>query len=113
MRIDESIVEDVAVVSIKGDLLDESAHELLQGKVTDLQVDGIRKVVVDLGHVTKVNSRGISTLISAFNLMRKVGGDIRFAELNKHVTNLFVITRLIQSIPTYETVDRALASYRA
>jgi|SRR5208283_4332816 len=111
MHIREKIRGEVAVVKLEGDLLDENDTMMVQQKVMSLKVDGMTKVVFDLEHVSRINSKGLSVLIAAFKTMRNAGGDIRFARIDNHVNNIFVKTKLVQVFNTYETVGRALASY--
>jgi anti-sigma B factor antagonist len=111
MHIDERIDSDVAVVTLKGDLLGNEDETQLQQKISSLKADGIRKVIVDLGKVNRINSGGISALISTVKAMRTVGGDVRIASLGSHLSDVLVTTRLVQVLDTYETVGRALASY--
>ncbi len=113
MHIQEEIRGDVAVVTLKGDLLDEEDSFPLQQEVASLKVDGVRKVVFDLKHLNRINSKGLGALITAFKIMREAGGDIRFADIDTHINSIFVKTRLVQVFNTYETVGRALASYSA
>ena len=111
MRVDEKIVGEVAVLTLKGDILDTEDDATFQQKIMSLVVDGVRKVIVDMGRVNKVNSRGLSSLITAVKTMHKSNGDIRIAGLDQHVNDIFVETRLTRLFPTYETVGRAMASY--
>ena len=111
MQIEEKIISGVAVVSLKGEILDDRDDLTLRQKVSSLKVDGMKKVIIDLGKVHRINSRGLSTLISAVKAMRDGGGDIRFAQIDKHLTDIFVETRLVQVFDTFETVGRAIASY--
>jgi len=111
MHIREEINEGVAVVKLEGDLLDEQDTLTIQEKIMSLKVDGMTKVVFDLERVNRINSKGLSVLISSFKTMRDAGGDIRFASIDNHVGNIFLKTKLVQVFQTYETVGRALASY--
>jgi anti-anti-sigma regulatory factor len=43
--------------------------------------------------------------------MSKAGGEVRFAQIDKQIRDIFVRTRLVQVFDTYETVERAVASY--
>jgi len=72
----------------------------------------VKHVVIDMGGVNYVNSSGLGTLISALTTMRNAGGDLRLARIGEKVQNLFVITQLVKVFDTYETVERALASYK-
>jgi len=111
MHIEEKIMGSVAVVFLKGEILDDSDDLTLRQKVSSLKVDGIKKVIIDLGKVHRINSRGLSTLIAAVKSMRESGGDIRFTQIDKHINDIFVETKLVQVFNTYETVGRAIASY--
>jgi anti-anti-sigma factor len=111
MHVDEKITGEVAILSIKGEILDFEDDMMFQQKITSLAVDGVRKIVVDLGRVQRLNSRSLSAFISAMKTMNKSGGDIRFTGIDGHVNDIFVETKLIRSFSTYESVGRAVASY--
>ena len=111
MHVEEQIESGVAVVSLKGDFVGNDDEFELQQKITSLKSDGITKVVVDLGKVNRINSRGLSALISAVKTMRSAGGDVRIARIDRHLNDILGKTRLVQVFDTYETVGRALASF--
>ncbi len=95
MRVEEKIVGEVAVLTLKGEILDVEDDLTFQQKITSLLVDGVRKVIVDMGRVNRVNSRGLSSLIAAVKTMRKSNGDIRIAGLDRHINDFFMETKLI------------------
>ena len=111
MHVEEKVVGEVAVVALKGEILDQGDGMMLQEKISSLKVDGMKKVIIDMGDVNRINSRGLSALIAAVKVMRSVGGDIRVAQLDKRLKDIFVKTKLVQVFSTYETVGRAIASY--
>jgi anti-anti-sigma regulatory factor len=45
--------------------------------------------------------------------MRNAGGDLRLARIGDKVQNLFIITQLVKVFDTYETVERALSSFKS
>ena len=111
MHIGEHIRGDVAVVALSGGLHDEEDGTVLEQKIISLTADNIRKIVFDLGKLNSVNSQGLSSLLRAVKSVRTQGGDIRLAGLDEHLENIFAKTRLVRIFDTYETVDRAMASY--
>ena len=113
MQIKEKIENDIAILTFKGDLLGEPDTTQVREKIHSLVNDEVKHVVIDLGSVNYMNSSGIGTLIAALTTMRNGGGDLRLANVGGKVQNLFVITQLVKVFDTYETVDRALASYRS
>ncbi|HUL42736.1 MAG TPA: STAS domain-containing protein [Bacteroidota bacterium] len=113
MQIKEKMENDVAVLTLKGDLLGEPDTTSLRDKIHSLVNDEVKHVVVDLGGVSYMNSSGLGTLISALTTMRGSGGDLRLARVEGKVQNLFVMTQLVKVFDTYETLERALASFKS
>jgi len=113
MQIKEKIENDVAILTMKGDLLGEPDTTNVRDKIHSLVSDDVKKVVIDLGGVNYMNSSGLGTLISALTTMRNAEGELCLARVGKKVQNLFVITQLVKVFDTYETVDRALANFKA
>ncbi len=112
MQIKEKIDNDVAILTFKGDLLGEPDTTKIREKIHSLLEDNVKHVIIDLGGVNYMNSSGIGTLIAALTTMKNGGGALRLANVGGKVQNLFVVTQLVKVFDTYETVDRALASYR-
>ena len=112
MYISEKVKNGIAVVSLKGDLLDIEDRSVFQRKIQSLATDDINRVVLDLSMVNRINSEGLNTLITAYDTLRKSGGDLRLARIDKSLHDILAITRLVQVFGTYETVERAMASYR-
>jgi anti-anti-sigma factor len=113
MHLEEKIRGEVAVLVMNGDLLDEDDALKVHQKITSLMVDGIKKIVFDLQSLHQVNRSGLDTLMKAFQRAREKGAEIRLAQIDRHIDNILVKTRLVKTFNTYETVGRALASYVA
>lgn len=111
MNIKEKIADNVAVLSLKGDLVSEADTQKFKEKIHSLATDKMKSVVIDMSGIDYVNSSGLGTMISALTTMRNAGGDLRLARLGERVENLFVITKLVKVFETYETVERAVASF--
>lgn len=73
---------------------------------------GVKKVVVDLGKADLMDSSGIGEMISGLTSMRNAGGDMRLANMQKRIRNVFLMTRLLGSVfEDYDSLDDALASF--
>jgi anti-sigma B factor antagonist len=112
MQIKEKIENGVAILTFKGDLLGEPDTTTVREKIRSLVNDEVKHIIVDLGGVNYMNSSGLGTLISSLTTMKSAGGDLRLARIGEKVQNLFIITQLVKVFDTYETVERALASYK-
>ncbi len=110
MAIKEKIDGDIALLTLKGDLVGDPETTELKDKIASLLSDNIMKIVLDLGKVKYINSTGLGTLISTLGKTRDAGGKLALARIGENVENLFVMTKLIKVFDTYETVDRAVAA---
>lgn len=112
MQIKVTFKDSVAVISLKGDLMGDPETTELREHIYGLISDGFLQVVVDVGKVKWINSSGLGALISSLTSVKSKGGDLRIANLSEKVKNLFVITQLVKVFKTYESVDRATASFK-
>lgn len=112
MNIKESIHGDVAVVALKGNLMGEPDTTDVRQKIYSLLEDDVKKIVLDLGKVKWINSSGLGALIAAMTSVKNKGGELRLANVTEKVESVFMITQLIKVFKTYETVDRAVASFK-
>lgn len=112
MTLKEKMHGNVAVVSIKGDLMGEPDTGKLREKIYSLLQENFNKIVLDLGGVRYISSTGLGTLIAGLTSVKNKGGDMRLACVTEKVESLFVITQLVKVFKEYETVERAIASFK-
>ncbi|MDP2208594.1 MAG: STAS domain-containing protein [Bacteroidota bacterium] len=112
MQIKENMVEDVAIITLKGDLIGEPETTKIREKVRSLITDDIKKVVIDLADVAYINSTGLGSLISVLTTLRNAGGDLKLSRVGEKIKSIFVITQLIKVFDTHETVERSVAAFK-
>jgi len=111
MTIKEDVKDGIAILRCKGNLVSDADTGKIKDKIHSLVEDDVKKVVIDLGDVNFINSSGLGSLISVHTTLQKGGGELRLARVGDKVQNLFVITQLVKVFDTYETVERALATF--
>lgn len=112
MKIKEKIEGNVAIVTVSGNMMGGPETASLHEKVKSLMSDGIKKMVIDLSKVKWMNSSGLGVLMSCWGSLRKEGGNLKLANVSEKIDSLLMITQLVQFFETYETVERALASFK-
>lgn len=104
---------DAVIIEITGKFLGSVEGPAFKEALDDLKEAGQTHVIVDLSKTDMLDSSGIGSLISGLTTMRRAGGDIRLAGLEKRVKSVFLITRLLGPVfDDYETVEDARESYR-
>jgi anti-sigma B factor antagonist len=111
MQIKETIEGDVVVLALKGNLMGDPETTEFREKVKNLVRDGFLKIVLDLSKIKWLNSSGLGALISAMATVNNSGGDMRIANVTEKIKSLFMITQLIKVFKTFESSERAVASF--
>jgi anti-sigma B factor antagonist len=112
MKIKEKVEQNIAVLSISGNMMGGSDTDVLHDKVRSLIDDGITKIVIDLKGVKWMNSSGLGALMACYGSITKIKGRLKLANVAEKVKSIFMITQIVKFFDTYETVDRAIASFQ-
>ncbi len=85
---------EVIIIEPKGSLVGGDETDELRTVVADLIEKGNKKLVVDLGKVTYMNSTAIGALVSAHTSYANRKGKVVLCNVNKSINNIFVVTKL-------------------
>ena len=105
-------VEDVTVVDLSGRITLGEGSVLLRDMVRDLVTKGQRKILLNLGDVTYIDSSGIGELVSAFTTVRNQGGELKLLNLTKKVHDLLQITKLYTVFDVKDDEAAAVAAFK-
>ena len=111
MTLKERRVGDVSILDLKGRLVLDDGDDLLRDRINDLVNEGRLKIVVNLHDVTYVDSCGVGVLIAKYVSVRKKGGDVKLLNLTSRSQRLMEISKLLTVFETFDSEDRALASF--
>jgi anti-anti-sigma factor len=102
---------DVVVIRFDGRLDFLSAGDARK-QFADAVQDGGRRLVVDLGKVTFIDSSGLGALVGGLKSARQAGGDLRIASPSEQAKSLLKLTSLDQVFRAHPTLDDALTAYQ-
>ena len=94
MKANTRQVNGVTVVDMSGRITLGEGSVILREAVKDLVAKGQKKILLNLGDVTYIDSSGIGELVSAFTSVRNQGGELKLLNLTKKVHDLLQITKL-------------------
>ena len=110
LNITHNSIDGVSVVHLSGAIFFDQDSTSLRVHVKDL-LDKSRQIVLDLGNVTRIDSSGLGTLVALYVSARKVGGDIKLANLGNHTKEALRITRLATVFDIFDKTEDAVASF--
>ena len=72
---------------------------------------GQKKILLNLGDVSYIDSSGIGELVSAFTSVRNQGGELKLLHLTKKVHDLLQITKLYTVFDVKDDEAAAIAAF--
>ena len=86
-------VDGITVVDLSGRITLGEGSVVLRDNVRELLAQGHKKILLNLGDVTYIDSSGIGELVSGFTSVRNQGGELKLLNLTKKVHDLLQITK--------------------
>ena len=102
---------EVIVVRLSGVIYFGEESASLRRHVKDL-LGKSRQIVLDLASVTHIDSGGLGTLVALYTTARKIGGDIKLANLSNHAKEVLQITKLVTVFEIFGRTEDAVASFK-
>ena len=112
MDIKERVVDGVSVLDLSGKIVLGEGDGQVRERIKDLLSDGQRKILLNLGDVSYIDSAGLGALISSYTTTKREGGSLKLMNLTKRIQDLLAITKLITVFDTYETEAEAVDSFK-
>lgn len=104
-------MDGITVVDLSGRITLGEGSVVLRDVVRDLLGKGQKKILLNLGDVTYIDSSGIGELVSAFTSVRNQGGELKLLNLTKKVHDLLQITKLYTVFDVKDDEASAIAAF--
>jgi anti-sigma B factor antagonist len=112
VKIKEEVKDGIKVIRLSGKVI--SGPDLMDLKTvfqTSINND-MGNVLLDLGHVTWMDSSGLGVLVSGHTSLARDGGRMAILNATKKINELFIITKLITIFETFTDESEAIASLK-
>jgi len=83
----------------------------VRNTVRDVLKGGGKKIVLNLGDVSYIDSSGIGELVSTFTTVINQGGQLKLLNLTKKIHELLQITKLLTVFQVFDDENAAIASF--
>jgi anti-sigma B factor antagonist len=111
MKVSNRQVDGVTVVDMSGRITLGEGSVVLRDSIRDLIGKAQKKILLNLGDVTYIDSSGIGELVSAFTAVRREGGELKLLNLTKKVHDLLQITKLYTVFDIKDDETAAIKSF--
>jgi anti-sigma B factor antagonist len=111
MKSNSRQIDGVTVLDLSGRITLGEGSVILRDTIRDLIGRGQKKILLNLGDVTYIDSSGIGELVSAFTTVRNQGGELKLLNLTKKVHDLLQITKLYTVFDIKDDEATAIKSF--
>ncbi len=111
LNISERQAGDVTILDMDGKVTIGEGSVALRTTIRRLLGEGKKKILLNLGSVSYVDSSGIGELVSSFTAVNKEDGTLKLLNLTQKIQDLLAITKLLTVFDVYENEGEALSSF--
>lgn len=111
MKFNERRVGEAVVVDLKGKLTLGSGDVRLRQIIRDLLDRGEKRIVLDLGGVSYMDSAGVGELVASYTTAEAQGAELKLLNLTAKIRDLLQFTQLITVFDTFDDEAEAVASF--
>ena len=112
LNIKERDAGDVSILDLSGKVTIGEGSVQLREAVRKLLDSGKKKILLNLGDVSYVDSSGIGELVSSYTTTNNTGGQLKLLNLTKKIQDLLMITKLLTVFETYDSEEAAVSSFK-
>jgi anti-anti-sigma factor len=105
--------DDVIIMDLRGKLtINGGESEQLSGRLRESVAKGMRKLLLNLGDLSHVDSSGVGIIIETYVSLKRHDGDLKLLSPAGRVRQVLTVFRLLDVIPSFDDEAQALASFR-
>ena len=104
-------IGDVTVVDMAGRIDHAGGSSTLRDTLRDLVADGDKKILLNLGEISYIDSSGVGELVAGYTSVTNRGGQIKLLNLTKSMKHLLQITKLYTVFDIHDNEAHALRSF--
>jgi anti-sigma B factor antagonist len=104
-------VGDVSVVDVAGRITLGEGSSALRDLLREMVGKNEKKILLNLGDVSYIDSSGIGELVSGFTTVTNQGGQLKLLNLTKWVKDLLQITKLYTVFDVHDDEAGAVRSF--
>jgi anti-sigma B factor antagonist len=111
LQIVEKEIKGVTVLELFGRVTLGEESNQLRTKIKDLLAQGKKRLVLDLGNISYIDSAGLGTLVAGYTSSQSQGASMKLANLTKKFSEQLNITKLVTVFEVHNSVQEAIASF--
>ena len=106
MKIKTTIEDSIVILAIEGSL--SSEEKMALDKEINQHLDRLSHLVLDLSHVSFIDSASLGTIVKFYMLFQKKGRHLLLANMSKQIFEVFNLTGVARQIRIFDNTKSAV-----
>jgi len=102
---------DVTILDLSGRITLGDATAQLRDRIRELSKEGKNKILLNMSHISYIDSSGLGELTAAYTTLSRVGGQLKLVNLSPKTHGLLQITKLTTVFDIFENEAYAVISF--
>jgi anti-sigma B factor antagonist len=111
ISIDTRKMNDVSVLDVTGKITLGDGAGAMRDTLRTMAKDGQKKILLNLGEVSMIDSSGLGVLVAGFASISNQGGQLKLLNLTTRTRDLLLITKLFTVFEVFEDEAVAVRSF--
>ena len=111
LKITNREVDGVSVVALDGRIVLGEETSALREKVKGLIAEGKKKLLLNMGNVSMIDSSGLGMLVAAYSSARAGGASLRLCNLGSQTNQLLQMTKMLTVFEVSNTEEDAVRGF--
>jgi len=104
-------VDGITILDLSGRITLGEGSITLRDSVHEVLAKGSKKILLNLGDTSYIDSSGIGELVSAFTSVKTAGGELKLLNLTQKVHDLLQITKLYTVFDIWDNEASAITAF--
>lgn len=111
MQMSERKVGEITIIDLAGKFAAGEGAGRLKDKVTSLVFQGQKKIILNVGDLSYVDSAGLGEMVASHSAASRAGSTLKLANIGRRLQDLLVMTKLLAVFDSHDSEEAAVASF--
>jgi anti-sigma B factor antagonist len=111
LQVAEHQADDIVVLTLTGQILLDDGDLVFRRQIHDLISRGHKKILIDLGGVTYIDSSGVGMMAAKLKTVRDADGEMKLVHLTTKTHRLLAMVKLLTTFEVFEDQATAVRSF--
>ena len=111
LKMTERLVDGVSVLDLEGRIVLGEESSALRERVKTLLGQDRKRLILNMGQVTYIDSAGLGALVAAYTSAKNQGAMLKLVNLGSKFREVLQVTKLLTVFEVYDTEQAAISSF--